>query len=110
MSMMQATGSPEPDGLGLVQDDAHTLGFSLFLTGLGAAVGFVYGGGYGAAAGGLYGGAASNAVRAVRSVAAATPEDDREARISATYSVISIAVASYILYKTREDKKSHARG
>ena len=109
-SMVQAAGGVEPDGLGVVPEDAHTLGISLFLTGLGAAVGLAYGGGYGAVSGGLYGGAAANAVRAVRSVASATPEDDREARISATYSVLSIAVASYILYKTHSEKKRHVRG
>lgn len=97
---------PGPDGLGrgLGQtgpDDAHTLGLSILLAGIGAAVGLAYGGPFGAVAGSLYGGAVSNAFRAARNVASGTEEADREARISATYMVLSAGAATYIVWKIR---------
>jgi len=81
------------------EENGHTLGLAILLTGIGGAIGGKYAGLFGGAAGALYGGAAMNAIRAGRNIVRGTPEADKEAMVSATWAIISAGVATYIWVK-----------
>lgn len=78
------------------QEGSHMLGLSALAVGLGAIVGYRYGGIYGSFAGSLFGGAAVNAYRALYYYKEGTPEGDKEAAASATYAALTIAMGGYL--------------
>lgn len=103
--MMMPMLQPMQHFAGPPLEDGHTLGLALLLTGVGSALGVAYAGIFGGIAGGLAGGSVVNAVRAYRCMVKGTQDDDREAIISGTYSVIGAAAAGYLLYKGRSMAK-----
>jgi hypothetical protein len=77
---------------------------SALLVGVGGAIGIKYGGLFGGSAGAIYGGSAVNAIRAARAVMQGTPEADREALVSASYAVVGIGFATWLVWKTGDRK------
>jgi hypothetical protein len=97
-----AFGQPLPP---TALENGHTLGLAVLLSGIGSAAGLVYGGLFGGIAGGLAGGSAVNLLRAYRHVVKGTPEDDREATISATYGVLGLGASLFLFYKARSSPR-----
>jgi hypothetical protein len=91
-------------GAAAIPENGHTLGLALLLVGVGGAIGVKYGGLFGGAAGTVYGGSAVNAIRAARAVMQGTPEADREALVSASYAVVGIGFATWLVWKTGNRK------
>jgi chromate transport protein ChrA len=65
------------------------LGLSVVAVGIGAAAGTRYGGVYGGIAGALFAGSALNIYRAFHYYKLGSESDDKEARVSGTYAVVS---------------------
>ena len=86
-------------------ENGHTLGLTVLLTGIGTTLGIMYGGLYGGAGGALAGGSIVNLIRAYRRATLGTPEDDKEATISATYGVLGLVGAVYLISKSKLVKK-----
>lgn len=99
-------GGEQQQLAGPLEDERHTLGMSVLAFGVGAALGYHFGGGGGAAAGALWGGALVNAYRAITSVASGTEEDDREAAVSATWALVNAAAGGYVWYKLASKDES----
>jgi hypothetical protein len=88
------------EAMGEMQNEAsHMLGIATLAVGIGGLLGYRYGGVYGSIAGGLFGGAVVNGYRALSYYQEGSEEGDKEAGVSATYAVLSGAVASYLLAK-----------
>jgi hypothetical protein len=105
--MPSSGAAPAPtSGLGatVISENGHTLGLALLLVGVGGAIGVKYGGLFGGSAGAVYGGSAVNAIRAARAVMQGTPEADREALVSASYAVVGIGFATWLVWKTGDRK------
>lgn len=107
------------DDLGDYEENmvGHNLGLSVIGVAGGAAVGTYYGGPFGGLAGGLAAGAAVNAYRAMKYFTSGG--DDREAKISGTYAVVSAVGAGALWYyfvsdrdmkKNAESKRTATRG
>lgn len=102
--------APQPMALGTSQ--AHELGATTLVVGIGTLLGTRYAGLYGALAGSLFGGALVNAWRAYGHLKKDTEESDREALVSGSYAAITVALASYLAYRAeqtfvkQEEKKS----
>lgn len=96
-----AFGQSDPVGV-----EGHTLGLSLLLASLGTGLGMYWGGAFGGLAGAAMGGGLVNVYRAVRYVMVGTPAADREALISGTYAVISLAAGGYLAYRVSERRSS----
>lgn len=88
-----------------VTERAHMLGFGLIASSLGAVAGLRIGGVYGGVAGTLFAGSAVNMYRAALHASRRTPDGDREAIISGTYSLIAAGLGGYISYKTADWRK-----
>lgn len=86
-------------------ENGHTLGLSVLAVGIGSALGLTYAGLFGGVGGGLAGGGAVNLLRAYKHFVKGTPADDKEATISATYGVLSVAASIYLFYKGRSSPK-----
>ena len=92
-----------------VTERAHMLGFGLIASSLGAVAGLRIGGVYGGVAGTLFAGSAVNLYRAAMHASRGTPEGNREAIVSGTYSLIAAGLGGYISYKTGEWGKDVSR-
>lgn len=95
---------PVPPG---VLENGHTLGLTVLLAGIGSAAGVAYGGLFGGVAGGLAGGSVVNLLRAYKHIVKGTPEDDREATISATYGVLGGAASIYLFYRSQSKPRKN---
>lgn len=93
-----------------VTERAHMLGFGLIASSLGAVAGLRIGGVYGGVAGTLFAGSAVNMYRAALHAARRTPEGDREAIVSGTYSLIAAGLGGYISFKTADWRKGEPEG
>lgn len=83
----------------------NMLGFNTVATSLGIVLGLRFGGIYGGVAGSLFAGSASNGYRAILHAMRKTPEGNREALISGTWSVVAAGLAGFIVYKTKDWRK-----
>ncbi len=90
-------------------ENAHMLGLSVLLVGVGTWLGVKYAGGiFGGLAGSLLAGGAINAYRAVKYYREGSLESDAEAKVSGTYAVISAGVGLYLLTQHSTKYKSRA--
>ncbi len=93
------------DGAG---EEGHMLGISTVTVATAAVIGLRFGGTYGGIAGSLFGGAAINALRAIRHSMQGTPDGDREAMVSGTYTVVAAALGGYLTWQGMKAKRSAA--
>lgn len=101
---LEQTVAANPD----TTERAHMLGFGLIASSLGAVAGLRIGGAYGGVAGTLFAGSAVNMYRAALHAARRTPEGDREAIISGTYSLLAAGLGAYVSFKTADWRKDTA--
>jgi hypothetical protein len=83
---------PQPIG-------SHVLGIVTIAVGVGAAVGTYYGGPFGGVAGSLFGGAIANVYKAGAAYRSGSPDGDHEAKVSASYAIMSAALGGWVAYK-----------
>jgi hypothetical protein len=79
-------------------EQAHMLGISTVIVATSTVIGTRFGGLYGAVAGSLFGGSALNALRAIKFAMEGTPEGDKEALVSGTYTVVAASLGGYLTY------------
>ena len=84
------------------------LGISTVTVATATVIGTRFGGLYGAIAGSLFGGAGLNAMRAIKHAMAGTPEGDREALVSGTYTVVAASLGGYLTWQGIKAKRSKA--
>lgn len=100
--MLAAPVRPRAFGNPDIRNNGHMLGMSTLVVGVSALVGARFGGFYGGIAGSLFGGSAVNAYRAISHATAGTPQSDREALISGTYTILAAGLAGFILYQSQK--------
>lgn len=90
------------------QEEAHMLGLSTVTVATATVIGTRFGGLYGAIAGSLFGGAGINAMRAIKHAMVGTPEGDREALVSGTYTVVAASLGGYLTWQGIKAKRAKA--
>jgi hypothetical protein len=89
-------------------EQAHMLGVSTVVVATATIIGTRFGGLYGAVAGSLFGGAGLNALRAIRHAMNGTPEGDKEALVSGTYTVVAAGMGGYLTWMGIKAKRARA--